>query len=379
MHTIDTNPLLLTREKPSDRLRGRHFDRAPFLVIWEITRACDLACRHCRASAQPERNPLELSTEEGFALEEEVRRFGRPLFVLTGGDPLKRGDVFDLIAHAHRIGLRVSLSPSGTPLLTTQALARAKEAGAEAVSISIDGATSQSHDSFRGVNGSFRWCVEGAKAAARVGLTLQINTTVTRFNVGELEDLAQLVEALGARRWSLFFLVPTGRGDLRDEISASEYESVLNWLYDLSGRVSFRVKTTEAQHYRRVSLQRLSRDTGVPVDVLLKESSSGKGRFLPGINSGKGFVFVSHTGDIYPSGFLPLRVGNVRSDSLVEVYRNHPLMKALREPGNLKGRCGKCEFRAVCGGSRARAYAVHGDPFAEDPFCNYIPRGDAHE
>ena len=371
-HTT-SNPLLLTRPKASDERRGRFFDKAPFLVIWEVTRACDLVCRHCRASAQPQRHPHELTTEEGYALEKEVRRFGRPLFVLTGGDPLKREDLFDLIAYAHDIGLRVSLSPSGTPLLTSDALARARDAGAEAVSISIDGASSETHDAFRGVPGSFRWCVEGAKAATRLGLDLQVNTTVTRHNVGELSNILSLVEVLGAKRWSVFFLVPTGRGELRDEISPEQYERVLNWLYEASHHVSFRIKTTEAQHYRRVTLQRLSSETGVSIADLLQESSSGKGRFLPGINSGKGFVFISHTGDIYPSGFLPMKAGNVRHDSLVEIYRNHPLFVGLRDPNRLTGRCGRCEFRAICGGSRARAYAVSGDVFAEDPFCQYQP------
>ncbi len=365
--------MIETLPKKSDRLRGINFEKAPFLVIWEMTRACDLACRHCRASAQPNRHPLELSTEEGFRLLDEVRGFGRPLFVLSGGDPLKRDDLFELIAYGKSIGLRVGLSPSGTPLLTRENLKKAQEAGLRSVSISIDGPDAESHDAFRNVPGSFRWCLDGANWTRELGMDLQVNTTVTRYNWQKLDALAKLMDQLQVSRWSLFFLVPTGRGQIADEISPQAYEQVLNQLYDFSKIYSFRIKTTEAPHYRRVVIQRLAREKGIPVESLIEETTSGRGRFLPGINDGKGFVFISHVGEIYPSGFLPISGGNVRTVSLGEVYRNSPLFRALRDPNQLKGKCGRCPFRSICGGSRSRAYALTGDYLKSDPYCVYEP------
>lgn len=349
------------------------FGSAPFMVIWEVTRACDLACAHCRASAMPLRHPGELTTEEGHALLDEIRRFGHPLFIFTGGDPLRRPDIFDLIGHARSIGLRVGLSPSGTPLLTPENIGRAASAGLHAISISIDGPTAGVHDGFRGVPGSFEWCLRGARAADREGLALQINSTITRHNLEHLEAMAELVGTLGARRWSVFFLVPVGRGEGLERMSAQEHEMALATLYDLSNRYPFRIKTTEAQHYRRVAMERLSAEKGLPLEALAQATRSGFGRFLPGINSGKGFLFISHTGEIYPSGFLPLACGNVRNESLVEVYQEHPVFRALRDPERLKGRCGQCAFRSLCGGSRARAYALTGDYLAEDPACSHVP------
>jgi len=367
--------MIETMPKKSDLLRGANFEKSPFLVIWEITQACDLACRHCRASSQPNRHPLELTTEEGFRLMDDIRRFGRPLFVLSGGDPMKRDDLFDLIAYAKEIGLRIGLSPSGTPLLTRENLRKAHDSGLRSVSISIDGPDKETHDSFRNVEGSFQWCLNGARWTRELGMDLQINTTITRYNWQKLDEMAQLMEQLEISRWSLFFLVPTGRGKVEDEISAEEYEIVLNKLYDFSKSYRFRIKTTEAPHYRRVVVQRLSREMGVPVGKLIEETNSGKGRFLPGINDGKGFVFISHTGNIFPSGFLPIAGGNVRDDSLVDVYRESPIFKALRDSDQLKGKCGRCEFRSICGGSRSRAFAITGDPLEADPYCAYEPGG----
>ncbi len=368
--------MIETMPKKSDLLRGVNFEKSPFLVIWEITRACDLACRHCRASAQPHRHPLELTTQEGFRLLDEIRQFGRPLFVLSGGDPLKRDDLFDLIAYAKFIGLRVGLSPSGTPLLTRENLKKAHEAGLRSVSISIDGPDAASHDSFRKVPGSFRWCLDGANWTRELGMDLQINTTITRHNWNRLDELAVLMAQLKISRWSLFFLVPTGRGQIEDEIPAEAYEQVLQKLYTFSKTYPFRIKTTEAPHYRRVVLQRLAQERRIPAKKLIEETTSGNGRFLPGINDGKGFVFISHIGEIYPSGFLPVSGGNVRAASLVDVYRNSPLFRALRDPNRLKGKCGRCEFRAICGGSRSRAFALTGDFLESDPYCLYEPEGN---
>jgi radical SAM protein with 4Fe4S-binding SPASM domain len=340
------------------------FAASPLVVIWEVSRACDLACVHCRASAVPDRDPLELSTAEGRRFIGTLRGFGRPVFVLTGGDPLKRPDIDTLVETAVGEGMPTYLSPSGTPLLTYAALRRLREAGLSGVSISLDGSNAAIHDAFRRVRGSFDWSLEGAAAATALGLRLQINTTVTRHNLRDLPAIAHVVEGLEARRWTLFLLVATGRAQAEQQIAPAECETLFEWLYDLSHTARFRIKTTEGPHYRRVVLQHQAERT-----------VSGGGRFVPGLHDGSGFLFVSARGEIQPSGFLPLTAGNVRSDSPVEVYRTHPLFTALRDPGRLGGRCGACEFRQVCGGSRARAYAASGDFLAEDPLCAYVPKG----
>ncbi len=340
------------------------FSESPLVVIWEVSRACDLACVHCRASAIPAREAGELSTEEGRRLIAEIRRFGKPLFVLTGGDPLKRPDIFDLIQAGSETGLVTFLSPSGTPLLTHAALLRARESGLTGVSVSLDGSSEEIHDRFRGVRGSFRWSMDGAAAAVGLGLTLQINTTLSRHNLHDLPAIAEMVGALEARRWTVFLLVPTGRAGAHQQVSADECETAFRWLVDLSRSVPFRIKTTEGPHYRRVALQLAGQDVA---------PGARGGKFVSGMSDGSGFVFISSRGEIQPSGFLPFTAGNVRSDSLVRVYREHPLFRALRDPDLLGGRCGRCEFRSVCGGSRARAYALTGDPLEEDPACSYCP------
>jgi radical SAM protein len=378
----------------------RNFAASPLVVIWEVTRACDLECVHCRASAIAFREKGELSTEEGKALIREIKSFGKPLMVFTGGDPLKRADLQDLIAFASE-GLATYLSPSGTPLLTHAALRRAKENGLRGVSISLDGSSETIHDAFRGVRGSFRWSIEGAAAAVGLGLGLQINTTVSRDNLRDLPAIAELAGGLEARRWTLFLLVPTGRGKSSQQITPQECEELFEWLADLAPKAPFRIKTTEGPHYRRIVLQRRAASPVGPVAGGTEEGAAGErdgrgagasadgsrvresyakgaaGRFVPGMNDGSGFVFISSRGEIHPSGFLPLSAGNVRRDSLVRVYREHPLFLELRDPDRLKGRCGVCEFRGICGGSRARAYSLTGDPFAEDPACLYQPAGPA--
>jgi len=341
------------------------FATSPLVVIWEVTRACDLACVHCRASAISLREPDELTTEQGVDLLREVKRFGKPLMVFTGGDPLKRPDMEELIAEASHAGLVSFLSPSGTPLLTHAALHRARKCGLRGVSISLDGSNEAIHDTFRRVRGSFHWSLEGAAAAVGLGLTLQINTTLTRHNLKDLPAIADLVGGLEARRWTLFLLVPTGRAQESQQVAAEECEAVFQWLAELAPRAPFRIKTTEGPHYRRVAMQNgLSTPSG---------DSPAPNRFVSGMNDGSGFVFISSRGDIHPSGFLPISAGNVKHASLGRVYREHPLFLALRNPDLLKGRCGRCEFRGICGGSRARAYAVSGDYLAEDPACAYQP------
>ena len=349
----------------------RSFDEAPFLVIWEVTQACDLACVHCRASAQPGRDPFELTTQEGFHLLDEIRTFGDPLMVFTGGDPLKRPDLFELLGHSVQIGLRTTVTPSATPLLTAEAIERFRQTGVARMAVSLDGPDAPSHDGFRRVEGSFDRTIFALDHARRVGLETQINTTVTRHNLGRLTEIAGRVAESGAKLWSVFFLVVTGRAAASQDLKAEEYEEVFEFLYETSKTAPFDIKTTEAQHYRRYVAQR--RKAGGAAAPVNGSGPAGIIQRQAGINDGKGFVFVSHTGEIYPSGFLPLGGGSVRRDSLGAVYRDASLFRALRDSGNLEGKCGDCEYRNLCGGSRSRAYAVTGDYLAEEPCCSYQP------
>lgn len=331
------------------------FEVAPFLVIWEVTQACDLACRHCRASAEPVRDPEELTTEEGYRLLDEIRRFGDPLMVFTGGDPLKRPDLRELLGYSSALGLRTTVTPSATPLLTAGAIRGFQSAGVQRMALSLDGPDAASHDGFRGVAGSFDRTLYGLETARQLGLETQINTTVTRHNVARLAEMADLVAESGARLWSVFFLVPVGRAGIEDDLTGDEYEQVFAFLAREARRRSFLIKTTEAPHYRRFAAQH-----GAPMKTAA-------------IRDGRGICFVSHRGEIYPSGFLPVSAGNVRRDSLVEVYRCGPLFTVLRDSDALGGKCGECDYRKLCGGSRARAWAMTGDWMAEEPRCTYEP------
>jgi radical SAM protein len=353
-----------------------NFDERPFLAIWEVTQACDLACVHCRASAQPNRNPMELSTDEGKQLIDQIAALEVPVFVLTGGDPIKRPDLFELIAHARKVGVRVSLTPSATPLLTKDVVFRLKEAGLARMAVSMDGASAGTHDAFRGLSGSFARTLDAVRWANEAGLPVQINTTFSRRNIGEIEAIVSLMEQLKITLWSVFFLVPTGRGKLNDLLNADEFEQVFARLHALSKTASFDIKTTEAQHYRRYLLQqRAAERRAGAVDLNPEKLPDTIGRAPRGLNDGKGFVFISHTGEVFPSGFLPMTAGNIRLQGLAEIYRESPLFKRLRDSANLEGKCGACEFNNICGGSRSRAYALTGDPFAEEPCCRYVPRG----
>ena len=367
----------------------------PFMIIWETTHACDLACRHCRAEAIPEHDPLSLSFEEAKQLLDQVEAFGkpRPIFIFTGGDPFKREDLFDLLAYGNELGLAMAVSPSGTPLLNEANLRRVKENGAKAISLSIDGSTPERHDDFRQVAGSFALTSRGWQIAREIGLKLQLNTTVTRYNLDDLPEIFRLVLEYGAMTWSVFFLVPTGRGKTEDEVSPAEYEAVMHFLYDCSKYIS--AKTTEGHHYKRVVLQRSILDEkGLnvadyfdlhPIYFQLRDALQriveANGiqpretifRTPMHINAGNGFIFVSRRGEVFPSGFMPVSTGNVRDKSLAEIYRDSPLLQDLRNPAKLEGRCGLCEFVGICGGSRSRAYALSGDPLAEEPFCTYEP------
>ncbi len=355
------------------------FAKAPFLVIWEVTQACELACLHCRAEARPWRDAGELSTGEGRALLGEVRRFGRPLMVLTGGDPAMRPDLCELIRHGTDLGLRMTLTPSGTLRMTRDRIRACRDAGLQRMAVSLDGSTPAVHDAFRGVAGSYAWTMEIIEGCHGEGIPMQINTTVTRHNLRDLKALEELMLRVDIVLWSVFFLVPMGRGRREDGFSAKDFEGVFHRLYDLERHAPFDIKTTAAPHYRRVVLERdraAGRSTAALKGVPSAPPVGGGaaiGRSAQGVNDGKGLVFISHRGDIYPSGFLPLKCGNVRYNSLVDVYRTSQFFLDLRDPSLLKGKCGRCEYREVCGGSRARAYAITGDYLASEPSCVYRP------
>lgn len=388
------------------------FNHAPFIAIWEVTQACDLACKHCRAEARPQRHSNELTTSEGFELIRQIRKFGKPLFVITGGDPLYRPDVYDLVKYADELGLRVALTPAGTPKLNADAINRLSVNGLSRLAVSLDGSSRQVHDEFRGVDGSFDWTVRAIRHARGIDLPVQVNTSIGKHNVLDVTRMAGLMEELDICLWSVFFIVPTGRAGRRGIISAPEHEEVFNQLYELSKKMPFDIKTTAGQHYRRVVLQRrmeekqaggesngvemetggwaadmsgkmgvsaVSNGTTVPEfltekGTAQKDASSMIGRAAKGVNDGNGFVFISHTGEVFPSGFLPLSAGNVRQTPLKELYRDSPLFRACRSYELLQGKCGYCDFRDVCGGSRSRSFGVTGNLFASEPYCVYKPR-----
>jgi len=299
--------------------------------------------------------------------------------VVTGGDPMMRPDLFDILDYAVGSGLRTSFTPTTTRLVTSKALARLKETGVRRLAISIDGPRAEVHDSFRGFRGSFDIATRIARQAIEQGLSLQVNTTVSRFNVRLLDEMTDLVSRLGAVQWSLFFLVPTGRAAASDMITPEEHELAFHWLYDVSQRAPFDVKSTAAPAYRRVVIQRERERSATKAEQQPALAGAGYryedglARPAKGVNDGKGFCFISHTGDVCPSGFLPLAAGNVRRESIIDLYRASPLFRRLRDTTALRGKCGRCEFREVCGGSRARAFALTGDYLAGDPSCVYEP------
>jgi radical SAM protein len=346
------------------------FDASPLVVFYETTQACDLVCAHCRACAQPRRHPGELSTKTALALLDDFARFpDPPLVVLTGGDPMKRPDVCEIVAHGASRGLSMAMTPSATSLVTRDALVDLSDAGLSRLAVSIDGATAASHDALRGVPGSFARSLEILTEAREAGLALQVNTTVHRGNADELGALADLLEQYGIAMWSVFFLVPVGRALADRRIEPEQYEVTFAELARESRRRSFVIKTTEAPHYRRFLVQQRKRSGRSRAAADAPFFGAG----TRGTNDGNGVMFVGHTGLIQPSGFLPEACGRFPDDSVVSVYQRHELFRALRDTDRLSGKCGACEFRSICGGSRARAYALTGDPLASDPDCVYEP------
>jgi len=340
------------------------FSQAPQRIYWEITRACSLTCRHCRAEASPYADPGELTPAEGRAFLERIAAFGSPAphVILTGGDPLERADLFDLIAYARALGLGVSVSPSATPRLTPQVVHKLKGAGVEAISLSIDRSTAADHDALRGVPGCFDRTLAAGRAAAEARLMVQVNTLVSTETVDDLPAVYRLATDLGVARWSLFFLVTVGRGSVLQAIPPDRATALLEWLADLPrGPGQPVVTTTEAPHFRRILLER----RGLPM--------AAPARTGFGIRDGNGVLFVSSTGDVSPSGFLPVSAGNVLKEDIVDIYRSNETFLALRSATGFGGRCGGCNFHAICGGSRARAWAASGNLLGEDPLCTYEP------
>ena len=366
-----------------------NFDQVPILLFWETTKACRLACRHCRAEAIAEPLPGQLSTEEGMGLIDDLRAFTPrfPVLIFTGGDPFMRADLFDLAGHARSYGMPIGFAPSVTPLLTPEAARRMREVDAKTVSVSLDGAKAATHEGVRGIEGHFRKTEDAVRMLVREGHTVQINTTVMRSNVNELADVAALLAAWGAHIWEVFFLIRVGRGSELEELMPGENEDVVHFLYDAS-RYGFIVRTVEAPFFRRVvAWRRELPPEADPAEVFglgplyrrlserlrgrLGEPGSTRAQSV-GTRDGKGILFVSHDGDVFPSGFLPYRLGNVRGQDIVELYQTNPLLRSIRR-AEFGGRCGVCDFADACGGSRARAFATWTDPLGEDPACAYRP------
>jgi AdoMet-dependent heme synthase len=358
------------------------FSRRPMLVFWETTRACLLACRHCRASATTQPPPGELSTAEGYALIEQVADFGRPypILVLTGGDCLLRPDLFDLVDYAVSLGIPVCLSPSVTPLLDAAMIGRIARSGVRAVSVSVDGCRARTHDGVRGIAGHFQMTIAAIAQLVDAGITVQANTTVMGGNLDDLPGVAALVAQSGAHIWEVFFLVQVGRGTTAGPVSAAAHEDICHFLYDASA-YGFIVRTVEAPFFRRVVRTRRA-GAPAPDSALYRGLSArltdllGPGTGRPSAHTaptrdGKGIVFVSHDGEVYPAGFLPLGLGSIRARPLREIYRDDPLLRSIRA-ARFTGRCGSCEYADLCGGSRARAYAAAGDPLSEDPACPFL-------
>jgi radical SAM protein len=348
----------------------RDFARGPLLVFYELTRACDLVCLHCRACAQAAPAADELSSRDSRALLRQLADFPTlPLVVLTGGDPFKRPDLEALVRYAVRLGMQVAVTPSATPLVTHGALARLWRAGLSRLAVSLDGPDAEGHDRFRGVAGSFDRTLQIIRDARGLGLPVQVNTTLTPDNWRRIEEFAALLEKLEITLWSVFFLVPVGRAASMPRLSGQQVEEAFGRLWAEARRRSFPIKTTEAPHYRRFVAQQKGED-----DRALRPTPRHAYGSLA-TNDGNGILFVAHNGTIYPSGFLPIPAGAFPQDHVVEVYRKSPVFQSLRDPDRLEGKCGACEFRKICGGSRARAYAVTGNPLAQEPDCVYQPRG----
>ncbi|MDI6800261.1 MAG: heme b synthase [Actinomycetota bacterium] len=344
----------------------------PRMIAWEITGVCNLKCAHCRASASDKCEGKELSTEECFVLIDDIASFARPIIIMTGGEPLMRGDIFEIIAYAKEQGLRVVMAPNGT-LITSEMAERIAQAGVPRISVSIDSSDPRIHDEFRGVKGAFADALKGIENAKLAGVEFQINTTITKRNLSELEEILKLAESLGAVAHHIFLLVPTGRGkDLEgEEITPEEYEEVLNWFYAKKDKTPLELKATCAPHFARIIDQHGGCEEKAP------SGHPGLSSRNQGCLGGRSFCFISRLGQVQPCGYLDIDCGNVRDKSFKEIWENSEVFVDLRNPAKLKGKCAACAWRVSCGGCRARAYAKTGDYLTEEPYCVYVPKGKA--
>ncbi len=340
------------------------------LLAWEVTRRCNLSCLHCRASSEFGPYPDELTTAEGFTLLKQIRRLGQPVVILTGGEPLLRPDITDLAAFGHSLGLRMVMAVNGS-LLTPEKARTLKAAGIQRLSFSLDGATAGEHDFFRQVAGAFDGLMRGVRAAQEAGLEFQINTTVTRYNLDQLERIQEMAVSLGAAAHHIFMLVPTGRGRaLTDQsLSAEEYENTLNGLAQRRDKSPLFIRTTCAPHFYRI-LREMAHREGKTITF----QTHGLEAVTRGCLGGWGFCFVSHLGTVQPCGYLEVDCGNIRKQPLPEIWENSPVFLSLRNTGAYSGKCGYCEYFRVCGGCRARAYEATGNYLEAEPLCTYIPK-----
>jgi len=339
------------------------------MIAWELTRGCNLACIHCRASAQRGPYPGELSTEECLRIMDEIASISKPIIILTGGEPLLRPDVFDLARYGSNKGFRMVMATNGT-LITEETIQAMKASGIQRISISLDGPNPETHDAFRKVKGAFEGSLRGIEMAKRGGLEFQINTTITQANLHLIAEVLQLAVDLGAVAHHIFLLVPTGRGkELVDqEISALDYEKTLHWFYEQRDHVPLQLKATCAPHYYRILRQRAKKE-----GKKITPKEYGLDAMTRGCLGGISFCFISHVGQVQPCGYLEVDCGNLREKSFKEIWETSQVFQNLRNMDGYQGKCGRCEFRKVCGGCRARAYESLGDYMAEEPYCIYEP------
>jgi AdoMet-dependent heme synthase len=374
MLSIDIRALAPKAAGHPHRAGAHDYSRNPMLVYWEMTQACALACRHCRAEAVSTPHPEELNHAESMALLQQIASFDtKPHLILTGGDPMQRADLYEIIDEARRLGLTVSVTPAATADLTVEVLSKLKSHGIDSLGLSLDGSSAQRHEAIRGVAGCFDWTVNAIRNAAQLGFPIQVNTLVSQETAEDLPAIYELLKTQNIMRWSLFYLIAVGRGKELQPVTPERGEELMHWTYKLAEEAPFQIKTTEAPSYRRVALNHMREAGRTGAEIERTPVYRGFG-----IRDGHGIMFVSNQGDVYPAGFLPLASGNVRVNNLVDIYRDSPLFKALHNPSMFKGKCGECEYRTLCGGSRARAFAYTGDPLASDPFCAYEPRSSAH-
>jgi radical SAM protein len=355
------------------RHAARDYAKSPMNIYWEMTQACALACRHCRAEAISTAHARELTFDEGVAFLRQIPEFGDPLpqLILTGGDPLERTDLSNLIDEARKLGIGVSITPAATAALTREVMLGLKRHGVEGLGLSLDGSSAERHDSIRGVQGTFDHTIRALRWAQELEMAVQVNTLASSETAEDMPAIYEVLKPFGIARWSLFFLIAVGRGKVLQPLSPEDGERLMHWIDATSRDASFILATTEAPSFRRVALERM-RTEGM-TDEQIQKSGATRSH---GIRDGHGILFISNTGDICPAGFLPLAVGNVRHDHIVNAYRQSPLFRQLHDPSQLEGRCGVCDYRTLCGGSRARAFAATGNPLASDPFCPYEPKGN---